>query len=81
MIIRSAISFKLAGIDKLSLSYGIIESFVEFLINIIDEIKEEMDITTITIGGSLLENKKIFTKITENCSANYNLYFKKHGHT
>ncbi len=75
MIIRSAISFKIAGIDNLTLSYGIIESFAEFIANELDNIKENMNTDVVAIGGSLLENKKLFTKISKDCSINHNIYF------
>jgi len=75
MIIRSSMSFKLAGMDNLSLSYGIVESFVEFLSTELDNLKETMDVEAVAISGSLLENKKLFAKLDADCSLNHKLYF------
>jgi len=78
--LQSAISFKLAGIDDLSLSYGIVESFVEFLSNEIDNLKETMDIEAVAFSGSLLENNKLFAKIVKEVSSNHQIYFNNQLH-
>jgi len=75
MVIRSAMSFKLAGADELGISYGVIESFVEFLTNELDELKQNMGIESVAVGGSLLSNKRVFSKISKEASMNFNLYF------
>ncbi len=75
MTIRTAISFKLAGIDNLGLSYGIIESFLEFVTNELDDLKQTMNIEAIIVTGSLLENKKVFSKISQEISKNHKIYF------
>lgn len=75
MILRSAMSFKLAGVDNLTLSYGIVESFAEFISSELDNIKESMNISAVAISGSLLENKKFFAKLSKDCSINHNIYF------
>jgi len=75
MTIRTAISFKLAGVDELGLCYGVIESFLEFVTNEIDELKQSMDIEAVVISGSLLENRRVFYKIASEVSQNHKLYF------
>jgi len=75
MTIRTAMSFRLAGVDQLMLSYGVIESFIEFIVNEVDELKASMDITAITVTGSLLSNKHLFSKISREVSMNHNIYF------
>jgi len=75
MTIRTAMSFKLAGVDPLMLSYGVIESFLEFLANELDEVKQSMDITAVTVTGSLLGNKHMFSKMSKEISKNHNIYF------
>jgi len=75
MTIRTAMSFRLAGVDQLMLSYGVIESFLEFLANELDELKQNMDITAITATGSLLSNKHLFSKMSREISINHNIYF------
>ena len=75
MIIRSAMSFKLAGIDDLTLSYGVIESFVEFLVNELESVNDSVGVESIVIAGSLLENSKLFSKLSVEGSINNNMYF------
>lgn len=77
MTIRTAMSFKLADVDRLTLSYGVIESFVEFISNQFDDIKEEMKTDAVIVTGSLLENRHLFSKLSKEVSINHNLYFNK----
>lgn len=75
MTIRTAMSFKLAGIDKLTLCYGVIESFLEFIANELDEVKQSMDITAVAATGSLLGNKHLFSKMSKEIAVNHPIYF------
>jgi hydrogenase maturation factor HypF (carbamoyltransferase family) len=75
MVIRTAMSFKLAGVDDLTLSFGIIESFAEFISNELDELKQNMSTTAVCIAGSMLSNKKLFSKLSTEVSLNHTLYF------
>lgn len=75
MTIRTAMSFRLAGVDPLMLSYGVIESFLEFIANELDELKQSMNTTAITAAGSLLSNKHIFSKMSKEISINHDIYF------
>lgn len=77
MTIRTAMSFKLAQVDQLTLSYGVIESFVEFVSTSCDEIKEEMKSDAVVVTGSLLENRHLFSKLSKEVSVNHKLYFNK----
>jgi len=77
MTIRTAMSFKLAGVDPLGLSYGVIESFLEFVTNELDGLKESMAIDAVVVRGSLLANRRIFVKISQEVSMNHRLYFSQ----
>jgi hypothetical protein len=77
MTIRTAMSFKLAGVDRLTLSYGVIESFVEFVSSQLDDIKEEMKSDAVVVTGSLLQNRHLFSKLSKEVSVNHKLYFNK----
>nr|WP_321266100.1 hydrogenase [uncultured Sulfurimonas sp.] len=77
MVIRTAMTFKLAGVDDLSLSYGVVESFVEFISNQLDEIKQNMNNDVVVATGSLLGNKHLFSKLDKEVSINHELYFNK----
>ncbi|PHS36722.1 MAG: hydrogenase [Sulfurovum sp.] len=75
MTIRTAMSFKLAGVDQLTLSYGVIESFLEFIANELDEMKQSMGISAVVVTGSLLGNKHLFSKMSKEIAVNHNIYF------
>lgn len=75
MTIRTAMSFQLAGVDRLTLCYGVVESFLEFLANELDEIKQNMDITAVAVTGSLLGNRHIFSKLSSDVGKNHAIYF------
>ena len=77
MTIATAMSFRLAEVDALTLSYGVIESFVEFISTQLDEIKSEMKTDAVAVTGSLLGNKHLFSKLCREVSINHNLYFNK----
>lgn len=57
--IRSGMSFKLAGVDEKTLSFGYIESFAMFINEQYDMAKQEHNIFDIDILGSLLECKSL----------------------
>jgi ribosomal protein L37AE/L43A len=69
--IRTAISYKLANTDMSVISFGIVESFAEFLAENVEEINRENKIDAVVVNGSLLEVKPFFHKIYENISKNY----------
>jgi len=75
MSIRTAMSFKLAGVDQLSLSYGMIESFIEFINQQQDELIQNMQTTATVVTGSLLDNRVIFSKMSRELSASSDVYF------
>lgn len=75
MTIRTAMSFKLADVDQLTLSYGVVESFLEFIANELDEMKQNMGISAVVVTGSLLGNKHLFSKMSKEIAVNHNIYF------
>jgi hypothetical protein len=79
MSIRTAMSFKLAGVDQLSLSYGMIESFIEFINHQQDELIQNMQTTATIPTGSLLDNRVIFSKISRELSASSDVYFSNNS--
>lgn len=77
MTIRTAMSFRLAEVDQLALSYGVVESFVEFISNQLDDIKAEMKSDSVAVTGSLLGNRHLFSKLNTEVSINHDMYFNK----
>ncbi|AZV46281.1 hypothetical protein C3L23_03030 [Nautilia sp. PV-1] len=67
--IRTAMSFKLAGVDNYLLSFGVVESFAEFLSNTYEQVNKESPLDGAVIVGDLFEGEflnKIYTSIKKN---------------
>jgi hypothetical protein len=67
--IRTAMSFKLAGVDNYLLSFGVLESFAEFLSNTYEQVNKESPLDGAVIVGDLFEGEflnKIYTNIKKN---------------
>ncbi|WP_238593990.1 hypothetical protein [Lebetimonas natsushimae] len=67
--IRTAMSFRLAGVDDYLLSFGVIESFAEFLNNIYETLNKEMVLSGAVLVGDLFEGEflnKVYTYISKN---------------
>ncbi|WP_456479920.1 hypothetical protein [Nautilia sp.] len=67
--IRTAMSFKLAGVDNYLLSFGVLESFAEFLSNTYETVDKESPLDGAVIVGDLFEGEflnKIYTNIKKN---------------
>ena len=75
VMIRSAMSFRLAGIDKSTLSFGIVESFAEFISNEADTLNENMDVEAFAYAGSLFHNNRFFAKLVKEVAQNHDVFF------
>jgi hypothetical protein len=67
--IRTAMSFKLAGVDDFLISFGVIESFAEFLNTIYETLSKEMDLSGAILVGDMFEGEflnKTYTNISKN---------------
>jgi|GEM_PF-1145289 hypothetical protein len=73
--IRTAMSFKLAGLDDQTLSFGIVESFSEFLSKTIDEIQTDLGLDGVILCGSMFGEKKILQKTHLLIAKNHPVYF------
>jgi hypothetical protein len=67
--VRTAMSFKLAGVDNYLLSFGVLESFAEFLSNTYEQLNKESELNGAILVGDLFEGEflnKIYTYIKKN---------------
>ncbi len=76
-VIKTAMSFALAGIDRPTLSFGVIESFAEFSSNMLDEITKDYDIDGVCFNGSLFETSNLINKFYTITKKNYDIYLNK----
>ena len=56
--LRSVMSFKLAGVEKELLCFGILDSFAEFFANLSRDMEENYNTKGIIISGELFLNKQ-----------------------
>ncbi len=75
--IKTSMSFALAGIDSPTLSFGIMESFAEFVSNMIDDITKDYDINGVALNGSLFEAPNLINKFYTITKKNYEIYLNK----
>ncbi len=76
-LLRSAMSFKLAGTDDMTLSFGVLESFSYFISDIADAHKESLGSEYITLGGSLFSYPLIAQLCAKNLLPNHKICFNK----
>jgi len=74
--IRTAMSFNLAGVDNYLLSYGVIESFAEFLSNQYDSFNKDHNLDGAIIVGDLFRGE-FLNKIYSYIDKNYKVYTPK----
>ena len=74
-LIRSAMSFKLAGTDDMTLSFGVLESFSYFVSDMADALKETVGSQKVTLGGSLFAYPIITELVAKNLLPNHKIYF------
>ncbi|MDE5817589.1 MAG: hypothetical protein K2H55_08800, partial [Helicobacter sp.] len=53
-ILRSAMSFRLAGVDEQTLAFGILESLAEFFANFVRDLCENFALNAAVVSGSML---------------------------
>ncbi|NVJ53668.1 MAG: hypothetical protein HWD90_08220 [Campylobacteraceae bacterium] len=74
---KSAMSFKLAGIDEVTLSLGFIDSLASFIASEVDKINDLYKVEGISLCGDMF-TYDIFTKLVlKNITNNYKIYFNR----
>ncbi len=72
-LIRSAMSFKLAGTDDVTLSFGFMESLAYFISDISDAHKENMGCEKIALGGLMFGLKRFSEMVIKNIKPNHTI--------
>jgi hypothetical protein len=73
-VIKTAMSFRLAGLDAPTLCFGVMESFSEFVSNLMDEISCDYEIDGVCMSGSLFSMENFVNKFYTITSKNYTVY-------
>lgn len=74
LAIRSAISFKLAGLDDYLLSFGFIDSLADFIAQQAENADANIGIDGVTLSGTLFENRQLLMRTYNGLSVNYPIY-------
>lgn len=72
--LRSAISFKLAGVDDILLSFGFLDSLADFIGLQTESANANIGISGVTLSGSLFENRQLLMRTLNSVTPNYALY-------
>lgn len=76
-LIKSSISFKLAGVDEETISLGFVESLAHFIGREVDSINESYEVKGVSLCGDIFAND-LFTSIVEkSITRNFKIYYNK----
>ncbi len=77
-VIRTTMSFRLTQMDFSTLSFGILESFTEFISNLVDDIQSNYDdINGVCFNGSLFQIRKLTNNFYKLTKKNYKMYMNQ----
>lgn len=79
-IIRSSMSFRIAGLDEATLSYGFLDSMAEFLGNFVRDGVINFSIKSVLICGNMLAEKIFLDKILHYIPKNIDLILPEKGY-
>jgi hypothetical protein len=74
LAIRSAMSFKLAGLDDYLLSFGFIDSLADFIAEQAEDSDANIGINGVTLSGGLFENRQLLMRTYNALSMNFPIY-------
>ncbi len=77
LAIRSAMSFKLAGLDDYLLSFGFIDSLADFIAQQAEDADANIGINGVTLSGGIFENRQLLMRAYNALSVNYPIYKNK----
>lgn len=79
-ILRSSMSFAIAGLDEATLSYGFVDSMAEFLGNFVRDATTNFNIKKVLVCGDMLNEKIFLDKILHYLPKNIDLILPKEGY-
>lgn len=79
-ILRSSMSFSIAGLDEATLSYGFVDSMAEFLGNFVRDATTNFNIKKVLVCGDILDEKIFLDKMLHYLPKNIDLMLPKEGY-
>lgn len=74
-VIRSCMSFKLAGVDEETLAFGVVDSFAEFWGNLLRDMSENFAVSSVILSGDLLAHRPFLNKLIQYTPKHLKLHF------
>lgn len=79
-VLRSSMSFAIAGLDEATLSYGFVDSMAEFLGNFVRDATTNFNIKKVLVCGDILNEKIFLDKMLHYLPKNIDLILPKEGY-
>ncbi|MFA6740236.1 MAG: hypothetical protein WCR78_01980 [Arcobacteraceae bacterium] len=76
-LIKSSISFKLAGVDEETISLGFIESLAHFIGRKTDTINESYEVKAVSLCGDMFTNDLFTSLVEKSITKNFKIYYNK----
>ena len=76
-LIRSAMSFKLAGVDEKTISLGFVESLAHFIASEIDTISGFYDVDGVSLCGDMFQDDIFYNLVEKSITRNFKRYYNK----
>ena len=76
-LIRSAMSFKLAGVDEKTISLGFVESLAHFIASEIDTISGFYDVDGVSLCGDMFQEDIFYNLVEKSITRNFKRYYNK----
>lgn len=76
-LIKTAMSFKLAGVDEETISLGFMESFAHFIANEIDILHNTYELEGVSLCGDMFANIRFNQLVEKSITKNFKIYYNK----
>ena len=76
-LIKSAMSFKLAGVDEETISLGFIESLAHFIGREVDSINESYEVKAVSLCGNMFANNLFLSLVEKSITRDFPIYYNK----
>ncbi|OCL92524.1 hypothetical protein [Arcobacter porcinus] len=76
-LLKSAMSFKLAGVDEQTISLGFIESLAHFIANEVDNLHGNYELEGVSLSGDMFSNIRFNQLVEKSITKNFKIYYNK----
>ena len=76
-LLKSAMSFKIAGVDEQTISLGFIESLAHFIANEVDNLHGNYELEGVSLSGDMFSNIRFNQLVEKSITKNFKIYYNK----